>query len=212
MSGSTPTILRRIIARKYEEVAQRRPQRSLGSLEQAISEQSAPRGFASALQAQVATQSAAVIAEVKKASPSKGVIREDFQPDQIASSYQQGGATCLSVLTDVDFFQGGDDFLMQARAACELPVLRKDFTVDPYQVIEARAIGADAILLIAAALEHGQMLELAATAAEVGVDVLVEGNLIKEVGSGLSTSGATIVDGGGRTLMPGMMDLEYGRI
>ena len=174
MSGSTPTILRRIIARKYEEVAERRPQRSLGSLEQAIGEQSATRGFASALQAQVAAQSAAVIAEVKKASPSKGVIREDFQPDQIASSYQQGGATCLSVLTDVDFFQGGDDFLIQARAACELPVLRKDFTVDPYQVIEARAIGADAILLIAAALEHGQMLELAATAAEVGVDVLVE--------------------------------------
>jgi indole-3-glycerol phosphate synthase len=174
MSGSTPTILRRIIARKYEEVAERRPQRSLGSLEQAISEQSATRGFASALQARVANQSAAVIAEVKKASPSKGVIREDFQPDQIASSYQQGGATCLSVLTDVDFFQGGDAYLKQARAACELPVLRKDFTVDPYQVIEARAIGADAVLLIAAALEQGQMQELADTAAEVGVDVLVE--------------------------------------
>lgn len=115
-----------------------------------------------------------MIAEVKKASPSKGVIRADFQPAQIAASYQAGGASCLSVLTDIDFFQGSDSYLREARAACELPVLRKDFTVDPYQVVEARAIGADAILLIVAALEDDQMRELAAVAAQVGVDVLVE--------------------------------------
>ena len=115
-----------------------------------------------------------MIAEVKKASPSKGVIRADFQPAQIAASYQSGGASCLSVLTDVDFFQGADSYLQEARAACELPVLRKDFTVDPYQVMEARAIGADAVLLIVAALEDGQMQELAHTAAQLQLDVLVE--------------------------------------
>lgn len=174
MASSTPTILRNIIERKYQEVAERRAKRSISSLEQGITEQSSVRGFAAALKAQVQSERAAVIAEVKKASPSKGVIREDFHPAEIASSYQSGGATCLSVLTDIDFFQGADEYLLQARAACELPVLRKDFTVDPYQVIEARAIGADAVLLIAAALEQNQMLELAQTAQEVGVDVLVE--------------------------------------
>jgi indole-3-glycerol phosphate synthase len=174
MASNPPTILREILARKYQEVAQRRTQRSLGALEQTISEQTAPRGFAAALSAQCEAGSPAVIAEVKKASPSRGVIREDFQPEAIAASYQSGGASCLSVLTDVDFFQGADDYLRRARAACELPVLRKDFTVDPYQVVEARAIGADAVLLIVAALEQGQMLELAASADEVGLDVLVE--------------------------------------
>ena len=174
MKGSAPTILRKIIARKYQEVAQRRGQRSLGILEKDIAGQTSPRGFASALVTQVRSERAAVIAEVKKASPSKGVIREDFQPEAIAASYQSGGACCLSVLTDVDFFQGDDDYLKQAREACDLPVLRKDFTVDPYQVVEARSIGADAILLIVAALEQNQMLELAAAADEVGLDVLVE--------------------------------------
>ena len=168
------TILHKILARKREEVAARRPRNSLASLEQRIAEQTAVRGFAAAIAARAAAGQAAVIAEVKKASPSKGVIREDFRPAQIAASYQRGGAACLSVLTDVDFFQGSDAYLQQARAACELPVLRKDFTVDPYQVIEARAIGADAVLLIVAALEQEQMRELAHTAAEVGVDVLVE--------------------------------------
>ena len=168
------TILHKILARKREEVAARRPRNSLASLEQRIAEQTAVRGFAAAIAARAAAGQAAVIAEVKKASPSKGVIRADFQPAQIAASYQRGGAACLSVLTDVDFFQGSDAYLQQARAACELPVLRKDFTVDPYQVIEARAIGADAVLLIVAALEQEQMRELAHTAAEVGVDVLVE--------------------------------------
>lgn len=174
MASQAPTILRKIIARKYQEVAERRSKRSLGSLEQGIAEQSPARGFAAALQLQIASGQAAVIAEVKKASPSKGVIRADFQPDAIASSYQSGGASCLSVLTDIDFFQGSDTYLQQARNACELPVLRKDFTVDPYQVVEARSIGADAILLVVAALEQGQMVELAETAAEVGLDVLVE--------------------------------------
>jgi indole-3-glycerol phosphate synthase len=174
MAANAPTILRRILERKRQEVVERSARESLGSLEQRISEQGTARGFAAALQARVTAAEAAVIAEVKKASPSKGVIREDFQPAQIAPGYQRGGATCLSVLTDIDFFQGSDEYLQQARSACELPVLRKDFTVDSYQVVEARAIGADAVLLIVAALEQGQMLELAHTAREVGVDVLVE--------------------------------------
>jgi len=174
MTVDAPTILRKILARKREEVAARSARVSLGSLEQRTTEQGDPRGFALAMQRQVAAGDAAVIAEVKKASPSKGVIREDFQPAQIAQSYERGGATCLSVLTDIDFFQGSDEFLQQARDACSLPVLRKDFTVDPYQVVEARAIGADAVLLIVAALEQSQMLELAHSAQEVGIDVLVE--------------------------------------
>lgn len=174
MASSTPTILRKILARKAEEVRERRAGCSLGALESKITEQTPVRGFARAMLAQVEREQAAVIAEVKKASPSKGVIREDFQPAEIAPSYQCGGATCLSVLTDIDFFQGADKYLRQARAACDLPVLRKDFTIDPYQVVEARAIGADAILLIVAALEDGQMHELAEVAAEHQLDVLVE--------------------------------------
>lgn len=169
-----PTILRKILARKEEEVAARRVVRSVAELESAIRDQSAPRGFANALQRRVAAGEPAVIAEVKKASPSKGVIREDFHPEQIARSYRAGGATCLSVLTDEDFFQGCDEYLAQARSACDLPVLRKDFTVDSYQVLEARAIGADAILLIVAALEDSQMGDLAQTAMDCGLDVLVE--------------------------------------
>ena len=172
--ANPPTILRKIIDRKYEEVADRLVKTPLSELEAAIASQTPVRGFAAALKASVNAGRAAVIAEVKKASPSKGVIREQFVPAEIAASYERGGASCLSVLTDVDFFQGGDAYLQQARAACALPVLRKDFTVDPYQVVEARAIGADAILLIVAALEQSQMVELAATAAECALDVLVE--------------------------------------
>jgi indole-3-glycerol phosphate synthase len=168
------TILDRIMARKREEVAERRVRVGLGELEQRAREQPPVRGFARGLQQRVSDGQPAVIAEIKKASPSKGVIRETFVPAEIAGSYQCGGAACLSVLTDVDFFQGADDYLRQARDACALPVLRKDFTADPYQVVEARAIGADAILLIVAALADGQMRELAHAAAEVGVDVLVE--------------------------------------
>lgn len=172
--ANPPTILRRILARKAEEVASRRARESLGQLESRISEQTPARGFAAAMEARIAAGDPAVIAEAKKASPSKGVIREDFRPAQIAASYQAGGAACLSVLTDIDFFQGSDAYLQEARAACDLPVIRKDFTVDSYQVVEARAIGADAILLIVAALEDAQMRELAVTAAEHGLDVLVE--------------------------------------
>jgi indole-3-glycerol phosphate synthase len=168
------TILKTIIERKWQEVAERRSRCSLGELEQRIAAQTAPRGFAQALVSRADAARSAVIAEVKKASPSKGVIREDFQPAEIAASYEAGGASCLSVLTDIDFFQGSDEYLQQARGACALPVLRKDFTVDPYQVVEARAIGADAILLIVANLEDAQMAELSAAAQDLGLDVLVE--------------------------------------
>ncbi|MDP4650525.1 MAG: indole-3-glycerol phosphate synthase TrpC [Haliea sp.] len=172
--AAAPTILRQILARKYEEVTAGRRRESLADLESRISEQSSLRGFAQALRQRVNAAQPAVIAEVKKASPSQGVIRADFDPAAIARSYESGGAACLSVLTDVDFFQGSDAFLQQARAACTLPVLRKDFTIDAWQVVEARAIGADAVLLIAAALEDAQMRELAETATEYGLDVLVE--------------------------------------
>jgi indole-3-glycerol phosphate synthase len=174
MSIKVPTVLEKIIARKVEEVAERRLVTSLAELERRAASADAPRGFARALQERVARRQPAVIAEVKKASPSKGVIREHFVPAEIARSYEQGGATCLSVLTDIDFFQGSDAYLQQARAACSLPVIRKDFIIDPYQVVEARALGADCILLIVANLEDGQMAELAAAAAEQGLDVLVE--------------------------------------
>lgn len=171
---SLPTVLEKIVARKVEEVAERRARAPLAEVEALARAADAPRGFARAMQAQVARKQAAVIAEVKKASPSKGVLREHFVPAEIARSYEEGGATCLSVLTDVDFFEGGDAYLQEARAACQLPVIRKDFLIDPYQVVEARALGADCVLLIAACLEDGQMRELAATAKDMGLDVLVE--------------------------------------
>ncbi|WP_114689184.1 indole-3-glycerol phosphate synthase TrpC [Polynucleobacter necessarius] len=133
-----------------------------------------PRGFIQAIQNKISTGKAGVITEIKKASPSKGMLRENFIPAEIARSYEHHGAACLSVLTDVEYFQGSNDFLQQARSACNIPVLRKDFTIDPYQVYEARAIGADAILLIVACLELNQMKELEACAHELGLDVLVE--------------------------------------
>ena len=167
-------ILQRIVEVKREEIAAARPKRSAGDLQELARGQSAPRGFAAAMRAKVARGDAAVIAEIKKASPSKGVLRESFEPAAIAASYAKHGAACLSVLTDVQFFQGHADFLAQARAACALPVIRKDFLIDPYQVVEARAMGADAILLIAACLGDGQMGELEAAAFEQGLDVLVE--------------------------------------
>ena len=171
---SLPTILENIIARKYVEVAERSARVSLAELERLARAADAPRGFAKAMLERVARKEAAVIAEIKKASPSKGVIREHFDHAAIAVSYAKGGATCLSVLTDVDFFQGADAYLQQARAACSLPVLRKDFMVDPYQIVEARALGADCVLLIVSALEDGQMAELASVAKDFNLDVLVE--------------------------------------
>jgi indole-3-glycerol phosphate synthase len=167
-------ILHKILARKVEEVAERRARLPLDALEARARDLPDPRGFGAALEARIEAGGAAVIAEIKKASPSKGVIRPDFDPAQIARRYEQGGAACLSVLTDVDFFQGSDAYLQQARAACALPVLRKDFVIDPYQVVEARVLGADCILLIVAALDDAQLLGLTLLAAELDLDVLVE--------------------------------------
>ena len=164
--------LTKILATKAEEVAERRALRSLAQLD-AI-DAGPVRGFAAALQAKIDAGGFALIAEIKKASPSKGLIREDFNPADHARAYAAGGAACLSVLTDAPWFQGHEDFLIAARAACNLPVLRKDFTVDPWQVAEARAIGADAILIIVAALEDAMMRDIEAAAIERGMDVLVE--------------------------------------
>jgi len=167
-------VLKRILARKQEEVAERRERVSLFELKARAASAPPVRGFADAVQAKIAAGLPAVIAEVKKASPSKGVIRADFHPADIARSYEAGGAACLSVLTDIDFFQGSDAYLQQARAACSLPVLRKDFIVDAYQLHEARVLGADCVLLIAAALDDRQLSEFAFIADELGMDVLVE--------------------------------------
>ena len=177
MQVETPTILRKIVARKHEEVAERLVRTPFANLEIAAAAANAHnpvRGFASALRRKISQGKAGVIAEVKKASPSKGVIRENFSPKDIAKSYEKGGAACLSVLTDKDYFQGHEDFLVEARAACSLPIIRKDFIVDPYQVMEARAIGADCILLIAACLNGKELRELDQLARDLSMDVLVE--------------------------------------
>lgn len=168
------TILSDILATKREEVAARRAATPLATLRTRIAEQPPVRGFRAALDRSVAAGRHALIAEIKKASPSKGLIRADFDPPAHARAYAAGGATCLSVLTDERYFQGADAYLQAARAACDLPVLRKDFTVDPYQVVEARALGADAILLIVAALDDAALAECEAAAIELGLDVLVE--------------------------------------
>ncbi|HVL01620.1 MAG TPA: indole-3-glycerol phosphate synthase TrpC [Dongiaceae bacterium] len=170
----TPTVLKKIIARKWEEIGERKPLQSEQALLRQAKQADAPRGFVSRLQQALSQGRSAVIAEAKKASPSKGVIREQFDPAAIARSYEQGGAACLSVLTDRDFFQGHEDYLRQARGACNLPVIRKDFIVDPYQIAEARAIGADCILLIAAALDDTQLAELTRCGQELGMDILIE--------------------------------------
>jgi len=172
--GQLADILQRILARKAQEVAARQQQRPFTELQAALSAAPPPRGFAAAIADRVASGEAAVIAEIKRASPSQGVIRADFDPPAIARSYAASGATCLSVLTDIDFFQGSDAYLQQARAACALPLLRKDFIIDRYQIAEARLLGADAILLIAAALSPLQLAELADYATELQLDVLVE--------------------------------------
>jgi len=172
--NNTPDILIKILSRKREEITACCNKTSLQQLQERAQQATPVRGFVDSMRRRLEQGEPAVIAEIKKASPSKGVLREDFQPAEIASSYQKGGAACLSVLTDVDFFQGSNEYLLQARAACDLPVIRKDFIIDPYQVYEARAIGADCILLIVAALEEGQMQQLADLATELSMDVLVE--------------------------------------
>jgi indole-3-glycerol phosphate synthase len=173
MSG-TPDILKKIIVRKHEEIAERSAQVSIEDLKAQVQTASPVRSFVGSIENKIAGGKAAVISEIKKASPSKGVLREDFNPAEIAKSYAANGAACLSVLTDRDFFQGHEDYLVQARDACDLPAIRKDFIIDPYQVYEARAIGADCILLIVSALDDEQMGKLMDLAHELGMDVLVE--------------------------------------
>jgi indole-3-glycerol phosphate synthase len=167
-------ILQRILDRKAEEVAERSARVSIDALRARLADAPPVRGFIAAIEAKCAAGMPAVIAEVKKASPSKGVIRAEFDPPAIARSYEAGGAACLSVLTDIDFFQGADAYLQQARAACALPVLRKDFTIDPYQIVEARVLGADCILLIVSALDDAQLSSLYREAMAIGLDVLME--------------------------------------
>jgi indole-3-glycerol phosphate synthase len=189
-------ILNQILSVKADEVAAAKKYRSLASLRSEVERdaglRSSLRGFEAALRKTIAAGGAGVIAEVKKASPSKGVLRPDFHPDRIAASYAANGASCLSVLTDARFFQGADEYLRQARAACALPVLRKDFMVDLYQVYQARAMGADCILLIVAALDHGLMADMEACAHELGMDVLIESHNGEELAAALKLKSALI--------------------
>ncbi|HEX8741364.1 MAG TPA: indole-3-glycerol phosphate synthase TrpC [Casimicrobiaceae bacterium] len=171
---SAADILARIVAAKRDEVAAARAARPPADVERAAGEASPPRGFAAALAAKIAAGAPAVIAEIKRASPSRGVLREAFDPAAIAASYERAGAACLSVLTDRGFFQGASEHFVEARAACRLPVLRKEFVIDDYQVAESRALGADAVLLIVAALDDATLASLAARARSLGMDVLVE--------------------------------------
>lgn len=173
---NTPTVLKKILATKAQEISQRQKQRPLAEVRAAAldTDPTELRGFYQAMRNKVNQQQAAVIAEIKKASPSKGVLRQDFQPAAIAESYQAGGAACLSVLTDHDYFQGHETFLSQARQACSLPVIRKDFLIDPYHIYEARCLSADCVLLIVSALSTMQLQDLEGLAHELGMDVLVE--------------------------------------
>ena len=181
MSGSiatrrrgVPDILRRILARKDEEIAERRAALPLAELAARAAEADAPRGFARAIESRLGAGRSAVVAEIKRASPSRGVLREPFEPAAIARSYERAGAACLSVLTDADFFGGATEALIEARGSCALPVIRKDFLVDPYQIVEARAMAADCVLLIAAALDDATLAALHERALELGMDALVE--------------------------------------
>jgi len=200
-------ILQRILARKHEEVEARQARTSIADLQAIAAGVPPARGFLSALEADIDRGLSAVIAEVKKASPSKGVIRESFDPVWIAERYQSGGATCLSVLTDVDFFQGHDEHLCAARAAVRVPVLRKDFVVHGYQVYEARALGADAVLLIAAALTSAKLAALLELAGTLGMDVLVEVHDQEELDRALATP-ATLVGINNRNLRTFETSLE----
>lgn len=170
----TPDILKKILQRKQQEIAERSKRLPINLLQQLAENADPVRGFVEAIERKLVAGQSAVIAEIKKASPSKGVLRADFRPAEIALSYENGGAACLSVLTDQDFFQGHEEYLKQARTACQLPVIRKDFIIDPYQVFEARAIGADCILLIVAALDDDQLEQLSQLAIQLDMDVLVE--------------------------------------
>ena len=185
-------ILQKILARKAEEIAERSARLSLGELRRQVQNLPPPRPFLNHLERTIARGRPAVIAEIKRASPSKGLLRDPFMPADIARSYAAAGACCLSVLTDRDFFQGSEDYLKEARAACELPVLRKDFIIDPYQVYEARLIGADCILLIVAALDDARLLELERLAVDLELDVLVEVHDADELKRALAIGAALI--------------------
>lgn len=185
-------ILQRILATKRDEVAERSARLPLVELRARCADAVPTRGFLRALSARAADRQPAVIAEIKKASPSQGVIRPDFDPPAIARSYEAASATCLSVLTDEPYFQGADLYLQQAREACALPILRKDFVIDAWQVYEARALGADGILLIAAALDDGRLRELLALADSLGMDALIEVHDEAELERALATSGPLI--------------------
>jgi indole-3-glycerol phosphate synthase len=188
----TPDILKKICHRKVEEVYARSERVPLGEIKARVADAPPVRGFAAALESRLAKGDPAVIAEIKRASPSKGVLREDFRPAEIAAGYERGGAACLSVLTDQDFFQGSDAYLQEARAACLLPVIRKDFIIDPYQVYEARAIGADCILLIVACLEDGALRELSGLARDLGMDALMEVHDAAELARALEIPGPLV--------------------
>ncbi len=177
----TPDILKKILKRKHEEITQRSAMTSLKEMMVLAENADTPRGFVASIESKINAGHAAVIAEIKKASPSKGLLREHFVPADIAKSYEENGAACLSVLTDKDFFQGHEDFLQQARKATQLPVIRKDFIIDPYQVYEARAINADCILLIVSALNDEQLAELTDLALQLDMDVLVEVHNLEEL-------------------------------
>ena len=174
MTTNTPDVLKKIVITKEQELAQRSAINSMESLAEMAKTASPVRPFTTALRTNVERQKPAIIAEIKKASPSKGVMRENFDPAAIAKSYEQGGATCLSVLTDKVYFQGSEAYLKEARSSCSLPVLRKDFTIDPYQVYEARSIGADCILLIVAILNDENMAKLLSLSTELGMSTLIE--------------------------------------
>ena len=183
---STPTILKNIVLRKWEEIEQRQKVLKLAECKAQAFDLPDARGFVRNIEKKLQANLPAIIAEIKKASPSKGVIRENFIPAEIAESYEAAGAACLSVLTDHDFFQGHEDYLQQARAASSLPIIRKDFMVAPYQIYESRVINADCVLLIAACLTKDQMQELSGIAQEVGLDVLVEVHNEEELHSALT--------------------------
>ena len=199
MSNNTPDILKKIVKRKYEEIAERETIKNIEQLKQEASSASLIRPFVGAMQDNLTANKSAVIAEIKKASPSKGVMRENFIPADIAQSYEKAGASCLSILTDKDFFQGADEYLQQARAACALPVIRKDFILVPYQVYEARTMGADCILLIVAILDDENLQHLYTLARELGMDVLIEAHDKEELLRALPL-GATLVGINNRNL------------
>ncbi len=197
--NNTPDILVKILDRKLEEIAERSASVSIDDLKQRCKSADPVRGFIRSIENKINNKQSAVIAEIKKASPSKGLLRENFKPDAIARSYAENGAACLSILTDKDYFQGHEDYLQQARAACELPVIRKDFIIEPYQVYEARAINADCILLIVSALTPEKLQELFELAHSLEMDVLMEVHDEQEMEVALKT-GARLIGINNRNL------------